>query len=449
MKHCFHGGIHPADGTDKLLSIQSPIRSYTPKIVEISMKQSPSSICEPVVKAGDRVLRGDLIGKPLGFAGANIHASVSGNVLEVRSVRDQEGRDIEVVVIESDGESTDISKPTDDYKRSLIDLSSFDREMIISRMKEGGLVGLGGAGFPTHIKYETKEEIECVLINAAECEPYLTCDHMLMLEHGYSIINGVLLFIKASNAQKAIICFEDNKQEVAKSLEEIISGKGLPVEIKILATRYPQGGERQLVEAVMGMEVPAGGLPADIGIIINNVGTAKALADSVFANEPLISRVVTITGKVKEPCNYMVPIGTRFSELIEMSGGFTARTNRVIEGGPMTGHCLYLGASHEDIDESVSKITSGLVILEDEAKIESPCIRCGECERVCPAGLAPFKIDFAALENDISLCDKLYATECISCGSCSYVCPAKRELAYRITEAKTEIYRLRRERSSR
>ena len=145
--------------------------------------------------------------------------------------------------------------------------------------------------------------------------------------------------------------------------------------------RYPQGGERQLVEAVMGMEVPAG-LPADIGIIINNVGTAKALADSVFANEPLISRVVTITGKVKEPCNYMVPIGTRFSELIEMSGGFTARTNRVIEGGPMTGHCLYLGASHEDIDESVSKITSGLVILEDEAKIESPCIRCGECESV-------------------------------------------------------------------
>lgn len=448
LKHYFHGGIHPADGTDKLLSIQSSVRLYTPKTVEISMKQSPSSICEAIVKAGDRVLRGDLIGKPVRFGAANIHASISGTVLDVRIIRDEQGRDIEIIVIQSDGENADIIKPDDDYERMLVDLSSFNREMIISRMKEGGIVGLGGAGFPTHVKYETKENIKYVLINASECEPYLTCDHMVMVEHGYSIINGILLFIKASNAEKAIICFEDNKQEVAKGLEKIISGKDLPIEINILPTRYPQGGERQLVEAVMGMEVPAGDLPASIGVIINNVGTAKALADIVLANEPLITRIVTITGKVKEPRNYMVPIGTKFSELIEMSGGVIAKTSKVIEGGPMTGHCITIANNVKDLTESVSKTTSGLVILEDESKIESPCIRCGECERVCPAGLAPFKIDFAALDNDISLCDKLFATECISCGSCSYVCPAKRELAYRITEAKTEIFRLRRERSA-
>ena len=243
-------------------------------------------------------------------------------------------------------------------------------------------------------------------------------------------------------------CLEDNKQDVAKDFEYIILKNDLPIEIRVLPTRYPQGGERQLVEAVMGMEVPAGKLPASIGVIINNVATAKALSDIVLGNEPLITRVVTVTGKVKEPCNYLVPIGTRFSELIDLSGDFKAKTSRVIDGGPMTGHCIQIGGTKEDLMLSVTKTTSGLLVLEDFTKVESPCIRCGECERVCPAGLAPFKIDYAARENDIVLCEKLYATECISCGCCSYVCPAKRELAYRITEAKTEVFRQRQERSS-
>lgn len=447
LKHYFHGGIHPADGTDKLLSNQVPIRIYTPKTVEISMKQSPGSICKAIVKKGDKVSKGDLIGKPEGFGGANIHASINGNVIDVRVNYDSLGKDVETILIESDDNDADIIKPLGEYENTLVDISAFSKDMIIEKMDEGGLVGMGGAGFPTHIKYKSKEVIKHILINAAECEPYLTCDHMLMKEYGYAIINGVLLFLKASGAEKAFICLEDNKQDAAEVFEQIISGKGLPIEIKILPTRYPQGGERQLVEAVLGTEVPAGELPASIGVIINNVGTAKALADIVLGNEPLITRVVTVTGKVKEPCNYLVPIGTRYSELIEQSGGFTAKTSRVIVGGPMTGSCIQIGGRAIDLLGSVSKNTSGLVILEDTPKIESPCIRCGECERVCPAGLAPFKIDFAAIEDEINLCDKLYATECISCGCCSYVCPAKRELAYRITEAKKEIYRLRWERS--
>src|SRR5690606_12710650 len=202
-------------------------------------------------------------------------------------------------------------------------------------------------------------------------------------------------------------CFEDNKQDVAKDFEYIILKNDLPIEIRVLPTRYPQGGERQLVEAVMGIEVPAGKLPASIGVIINNVATAKALSDIVLGNEPLITRVVTVTGKVKEPCNYLVPIGTRFSELIDLSGDFKAKTSRVIDGGPMTGHCIQIGGTKEDLMLSVTKTTSGLLVLEDFTKVESPCIRCGECERVCPAGLAPFKIDYAAIENDIVLCEKL------------------------------------------
>lgn len=448
MRHYFHGGIHPADGTDKLLSNQVPIRMYTPKSVEISMKQSPNSVCEAIVKVKDKVSRGDLIGKSVSFGSANIHASISGTVNDIKTIRDDWGRDIEIIVIEADDKEADTKRASNDYEQGLVDISSYTVETIISKMVEGGIIGMGGAGFPTHVKYETEEDIQYVLINAAECEPYLTCDHVLMKEYGYSIINGILLFIKAASAKKAILCFEDNKQDVAKDFEYIILKNDLPIEIRVLPTRYPQGGERQLVEAVMGMEVPAGKLPASIGVIINNVATAKALSDIVLGNEPLITRVVTVTGKVKEPCNYLVPIGTRFSELIDLSGDFKAKTSRVIDGGPMTGHCIQIGGTKEDLMLSVTKTTSGLLVLEDFIKVESPCIRCGECERVCPAGLAPFKIDYAAIENDIVLCEKLYATECISCGCCSYVCPAKRELAYRITEAKTEVFRQRQERSS-
>lgn len=447
MKHYFHGGIHPSDGTDKLLSNQKPIQIFTPREVEISMKQSPGSVCEAIVKKDDRVSKGDLIGMSKSFSGANIHASISGTVIDIQKRPDTFGRDVEIVFIRSDNDYDnsiiDSKYLARDYEERLIDLSEYTRDMIIDKMKDGGLTGLGGAGFPTHIKYQTEEPVNYILINAAECEPYLTCDHMLMLEHGYAIINGVLLLIKASGAKKAVICLEDNKQDAAKTLESIVADKELPMEFRILPTRYPQGGERQLVEAVLNMEVPAGKLPASIGVIINNVGTAKALADIVLGNEPLISRVITVTGKVKEPSNFLVPIGTRYSELIELTGGYKTARSRVISGGPMTGSSLQISGNHGDLNGSVLKISSGLLVLEDIPKVESPCIRCGECERVCPAGLAPFKIDFAAIEGDIKLCDKLYATECISCGCCSYVCPAKRELAYRITEAKTEIYRLR------
>lgn len=444
----FHGGIHMGDGSDKKLTSKDKIIFYLPKTVEISMKQSEGSPCNPIVSIGDRVIKGQVIGTPNRFGVANIHASVSGTVMDMITNKDSQNKDVTVITIEADtnnGEGQpDTETPNDkDYHNGFVDISPFLKEEIISSMKDGGLIGMGGAGFPTHVKYETDKTIDYVLINAAECEPYLTCDHRLMLEFGYDILNGVNLLLKASNAKKAIICIEDNKTDAANYLNDLLLEQGLPIEVKILETRYPQGGERQLTEAVIGMEVPAGKLPADIGVIINNVGTAKAVADLIFANTPLIYRCITITGKVKKPANYFVPIGTRYSELVELSGGFTTVYNRVIVGGPMTGYSILYSGGISDLEGSVTKTSSGLLVMEDVTSIESPCIRCGECERICPAGLAPYKIDYAFIVEDYDLCEKLHSTECISCGCCSFVCPAKRELAYRTTGARHTVANIR------
>ncbi|NLZ83716.1 MAG: electron transport complex subunit RsxC [Clostridiales bacterium] len=447
-KRSFHGGIHMGDGSDKKLTSKDKIIFYNPKTVEISMKQSGASPCNPLVSVGDRVIKGQVIGTPTRFGVANIHASISGTVMDMVTNKDLQHNDVTVVTIEADtnnGENKPGTEITNDqdYHKGFADVSSYTREEIISSMKDGGLIGMGGAGFPTHVKYETDKTIDYVLINAAECEPYLTCDHRLILEFGYDILNGVSLLLKASGAKKAIICIEDNKTDIADYLNDLLLEEGLPIEVKLLETRYPQGGERQLTEAVIGMEVPAGKLPADIGVIINNVATVKAIADIMFTNTPLIYRCITITGKVKKPANYFVPIGTRFTELVDLSGGFTTVYNRVIVGGPMTGNGILYSGGISDLEGSVTKTSSGLLVLEDHTIIESPCIRCGECERVCPAGLAPYKIDHAFITRDYDLCEKLHSTECISCGCCSFVCPAKRELAYRTTGAKNTVASIR------
>lgn len=334
------------------------------------------------------------------------------------------------------------------YERQLVPMNEFSREDIIKGMEEGGLVGMGGAGFPTYIKYQTDLPIETVLINGAECEPFLTCDYRLMIECPAGIINGARLMKKAAKAEKAYICIEDNKPEAVKSLNAVLENcREDGIEVKVLPTKYPQGGERQLIQAVLGREVPAGSVPAAVGAIVSNAATAKATADIVLGKKPLDSRVVTVTGCVKEPGNFLVPVGTAAKELLKLCGGITEEHHRIIGGGPMTGPFIISDWDGEEELFCIGKNTSGILVLPDKRLEESPCIRCGGCEQVCPAGLIPYQIDFAYLEDDMDLCERLHASECIACGCCSYICPAKRELTYRNRLARDAVKQRIRERA--
>lgn len=433
-------------------------------------EQTFGGTCQFTVTPGESVIEGQLIGKPEAFLAAPLHASISGTVLDVKEV-EQLGRKITACIIQRESDHcqvshTDTSIPHDtaaecaerkgvDYQTEISDIRSISREEILSGIRDGGLTGMGGAGFPTHKKYETDKPIDALLINGAECEPFLTCDYRLMLEEAYALINGVRLLLKGSGAKKAYICLEDNKPKAAEHLTHILDeakAKGLiatdeTIELTVLPAKYPQGGERQLIQAVLKREVPMGQLPADAGVIVSNVGTAKAAADQILGNLPLTKRIVTVTGLVAHPGNYLVPIGTSAKELLQFCGGVTAKENRIIAGGPMTGPCATSNWNGEDELFHITKSTSGILVLPDAAYEESPCIRCLGCADVCPAGLTPYQIEIAFLNEDHELCEELYASECIACGCCSYICPAKRQLAVRTRMARDLVKQRMRERA--
>lgn len=450
-KSVFPGGVHPTDGSDKALSMDAAVQQYEPSTVTILSEQSFGGKCRLLVQPGDTVEEGQLIGEPEAFMAAPLHASVSGTVLDVREVVNQ-GRKLLACVIQREKECAESSAS---YRTAAADIREISREEILAGIRDGGLTGMGGAGFPAYKKYETDKDIDTLLINGAECEPYLTCDYRLMLEEGYALVNGARLLLKASGAERACICLEDNKPQAAENLSHIleearnqgIMESGEQVEVKIFPTKYPEGGERQLIQAVTGREVPMGGLPADVGVIVSNVGTAKAAADMILGHMPLTRRIVTVTGWVKNPGNYRVPIGTSAKELVELAGGVTVPQNRVIAGGPMTGPCVASDWNGEEELFYITKNTSGILVLPDSAWEEQPCIRCGGCENACPAGLVPWQIDFAFQQEDYELCEKLYASECIACGCCSYICPAKRELTVRTRMARDAVKQRMRERA--
>jgi len=450
-KNGFPGGVHPTDGYDKSLTMDIPVKEFWPDQVTVLSEQSFGGKCGFKVKPGDQVKVGELIGVPEAFMAAPLHASVSGEVLDVKEVSNQ-GRDILACIIKT-GEK--VSSEEKSYEREAADISGISRDEILAGIRDGGLTGMGGAGFPTHKKYETDKEIDALLINGAECEPFLTCDYRLMLEHRWSVVNGVRLMLKGSGAKTAYICMEDNKPEAAKALSEVLEagkksgviGTEEDVQIKVLPTKYPQGGERQLIESVLGREVPMGGLPADVGVIVSNVGTSKAAADMILGKQPLTRRIVTVTGWVKKPGNYLVPIGTSAKELVQLCGGVTVKNNRVIAGGPMTGPCVASDWEGKSELFYITKNTSGILVLPDSQWEEQPCIRCEGCAKVCPAGLIPYQIEFAYMEEDYDLCESLYASECIACGCCSYTCPAKRELSVRTRMARDVVKQRMRERA--
>lgn len=424
----FFGGVHPTHGEDKALTKDAVITPYVPKNVKVGMKHGLGPACACTVAAGDVVEQGQVIGQAGHFLSVDVHAPVSGKVTAV----DETGVTIEV---------SECRLPDKDaeYNVNWVDISEYTKEQIIEAIKVGGLVGMGGAGFPAHVKYATKDPITHVLINAAECEPFLSCDDHTMMEYGMAFLNGVQLLKKAAGAEHAIICMEDNKAHCKAHLDELLKGHEDVIQVLLLPTKYPQGGEKQLIANAMHVEIPSGKLPANVGAMVSNVQTAKATADMVLGGLASMSRVITVTGDVNTPSNFLCPLGTPISELVGLAGGIKNPNNKVILGGPMTGRCLGTHMTGEEITDTLTKTSGGLIVLEDYEPVESNCIKCGACASACPIGLAPAKIDAAYRKGNIALCQSLNAAECIACGCCSFSCPARRELTQTTVKARDAV----------
>ncbi|MCK4544006.1 electron transport complex subunit RsxC [candidate division WOR-3 bacterium] len=424
----FKGGIHP--GEFKFTERDAIEDFVAPDVVYIPLSQHFGKPAKPVVKKGDKVYVGSLVGEPDGGFSASIHSSVSGTVKKVDKYHHFSGNMEQTVIIENDGQMEKDPAIKSAYSDSITP------EKIIEIARDYGIVGLGGATFPASIKMSPPQgkTFDTLILNGAECEPYLTSDHRLMIEFPEEIILGALLIKKAINANKLIIAIEENKMD-AVSVYEKIKDK-YKFDIAILKTKYPQGGEKQIIKAILDREVPEGGLPVDIHTYVQNVGTAYALWDAVYNGMPLVKRIVSITGSVKNRKNLKVAIGTPISALIEHCGGYMGEAGKLITGGPMMGIALYT-------DEiPVTKGTSGVLIQrKEEMSLDEPtnCIRCGRCISSCPMDLMPNLLgDFSEFYK-FEESKELGVLNCIECGSCSYVCPAKRHLVQLIKVTKAEL----------
>ena len=420
----FVGGIHPYDGKD--LSKDKPIRNILPQgDMVYPLSQHIGAPAVALVKKGDRVLVGQKIGEAGGFVSAPVYASVSGTVKIVEPRRVVSGDKIMSIVVENDGlyeevEMNGHSKPEE-----------LSKEEIINIVKEAGIVGMGGAGFPTHVKLSPKEpdKIDHVIINCAECEPYLTSDYRRMLEEPEKVIGGLKIILQLFDNANGILAVENNKPDCIKKLKELV-GNDPRISVASLKTKYPQGAERTLIYAVTGRQIHSGMLPADAGCVVNNVDTAVAIYRAVTEGRPLIERIVTVTGDaINEPQNFKVRIGMNYKELLEAAGGFKKEPEKIVCGGPMMGVAMF------DLDVPTTKTSTALLCLtKDEvaANEPGPCINCGRCVEVCPGRVVPSKLaDYAERFDEESFL-KCNGMECCECGCCSFVCPAKRQLTQSI-----------------
>lgn len=434
------GGIHPKENK---LSAGNKIQSIElPSEVAISLAQHIGAPCQPIVKKGDKVKIGDLIGRSVGFISANIHSPVSGTVFKIDKILDTSGykRDAVIIKVEGDEWREDI-----DTSSTLIKECEFSPKEIIDKIALAGIVGMGGATFPTHIKLMpppgTKAEV--LIINGVECEPYLTSDHQLMLEKTEEILVGITILMKALDVNKAIIGIENNKKDAISKFKKVIKNYS-NISILPLKVQYPQGGEKQLIDAAIGRQVPSGALPISVGAVVQNVGTTFAVYEAVQKNKPLVERVVTVTGKdVKRPCNVTSRIGVPIRHLIDFAGGLPETTGKVINGGPMMGKAL------GSIDVPVTKGTSGVLIvqtLDAKRKQMRDCIRCAKCIDVCPMGLNPTLLMNLTEHKEWDRVESERATDCIECGSCSYICPSDRPLLDYIRLGKNTVTKIIRER---
>jgi len=425
----FQGGVHLH--YHKEATASKPIVDMPePKQVILPVQQHIGAPAEVCVQVGDEVKIGDVVAKAKGFVSASVHASIAGKVTAVGPMPHPGGRNVMAVTIENDG-----SGATSFAAGKELDALSGDE--LKQLMQDIGLVGMGGAGFPTHVKYYPPEgkKIETVILNGAECEPYLTCDHRLMVEEPEKVILGLQAMMKAAGTDDGYIGIEVNKPDAIEILTKAAASdpriKIVPLEVK-----YPQGEEKMLIHAITGKVVPAGGLPVDVGIVVNNIATAVTLAEANLEGKPLISRIVTVTGAVKNPQNLRVRLGTSVSELVDYCEGFTGTPGRIVLGGPMTGPAQYR------LDLPVIKTTSG-VLVQDRGQIKllesSPCVRCARCVDVCPYNLMPCLIGCAIEAGDLAQAESLGIMDCRECGSCTFVCPASRPIVQTIKYAKAKI----------
>ena len=433
------GGVHPKE--NKLTNDKPFVRLKSPKIVVIPLSQHIGAPNTSLVKVGDHVKIGQVIGSAKAFVSAPVHSSVSGEVIAIEPRPYPLGTKVTSVVIKNDFKDEWI----EDIKK-ISSLEEIQPKDLVGIIRDKGIVGMGGATFPTAVKLSPPKGkfIDTLIANGAECESYLTTDYRTMLEFPDKIIDGLLIEIRITGAKHAFIAVENNKEDAAELLEKRVKTRGLKnIEVVLVKTKYPQGGEKQLIKAVLGKEVPSGKLPLEVGAVVENVGTLKAIAEAVFEGKPLIERGTTVSGTaIKNPGNYIIRIGTTVEDIIDQTGGLTKKLRKLIFGGPM------MGLAQSTVEVPAIKGTSGILFFGEEAldmapQDESPCIRCSRCVDSCPMGLMPVLIDHASRRNDLKLAESLNATDCIECGVCSYVCPAKRHLTENIRKAKQKILKQR------
>lgn len=435
------GGIHPSE--NKLSAGEAIKKLPIPEYVWVPLSQHIGAPADPVVNKGDRVKAGQLLAKSAGFISANIHSPVSGIVEKIDEIADASGVRRKALYIKTEGDEWIESIDRSDTLKKEIQHSP---EEILKIISESGIVGMGGATFPSHIKLTPPPGKTChiLIVNGVECEPYLTSDHRLMLEKGEEIMVGTNLLMRALKVDQAVIGIENNKPDAIAHLSKLAAGYP-NIRIQTLKVQYPQGGEKQLIDACIKRQVPSGKLPIDVGAVVHNIGTVYAVYEAVQKNKPLFERVITVTGKsLPQPSNFLVRVGTSVSNLIEAAGGLPTDTGKIIGGGPMMGKALVSSES------PVTKGSSGILIMKEDESCRKPmqnCIRCAKCVSVCPMGLSPYLLMAVATHAMWERAEDESIMDCIECGSCSYTCPSSRPLLDYIRLGKGKVGQIIRSRT--